>query len=194
MNLEKPITLQSSKYTDQATGKIETPPPIVLTKLDIIYTDSPSEQTYHIVIKEIPFPILLFSGESYSEAGEISITKANERFLELADNDLESFLQKQFPKSLEDDPYGPGSILHGMFAALGIKSTPTCSCRRHAMEMNEKGIEWCEENLPTILSWLKDETQKRKLPWSETVASLVVKKAINRSKKYREANERARRV
>jgi hypothetical protein len=49
--------------------------------------------------------------------------------------------------------------------------------------MNEKGSDWCEQNLPTILGWLKEESSKRNLPYIESVASMIVKRAINTSKR-----------
>ena len=66
-----------------------------------------------------------------------------------------------FPPTLESVPNGAGSILSGMISAMGIKSTPNCSCKRHALEMNTNGPDWCEENLGTILDWLNEEAQKR---------------------------------
>jgi hypothetical protein len=70
-----------------------------------------------------------------------------------------------------------------MISTMGIKSTPNCSCRRHAIEMNEKGNDWCEQNLPTILGWLKEESAKRSLPYIESVASMIVKRAIKTSRR-----------
>jgi hypothetical protein len=49
--------------------------------------------------------------------------------------------------------------------------------------MNEKGVEWCEQNIDMIVGWLKEEANKRKLPFINTVAKYFVKKAINLSKK-----------
>jgi hypothetical protein len=70
-----------------------------------------------------------------------------------------------------------------MISSIGIKSTPNCSCRRHAIEMNEKGVDWCQNNISLIISWLKEESQKRNLPFIETIASMVVQRAINTSRR-----------
>jgi len=86
------------------------------------------------------------------------------------------------------DPDGPGSILSGMIASMGIKTTPTCSCKRHAIEMNEKGSDWCEQNMPTILKWLKEESAKRNLPFVETVAKIMVSRAIKTSRRLKAKN------
>lgn len=185
MKLEQTITLKPSKYTD-ANNQVVAPDPVTLDELAVIYVDSPTSSQYYVTIQHIPHPIMLFEKENYTNNPDITKTQAQQRLLELADNDMESFLQKQFPKTLEDDPYGPGSILASMFSAIGIKSSPTCSCRRHALEMNARGIEWCEENLDTICGWLKEECKKRSIPYVDAVARMVVNKAINKSKKYRE--------
>lgn len=185
MKLEKPITLIPSKTTNQQTNEVVSPPPITLEELLITYINYPPEKQYYIGIQQIPMPIMLFQGEEYRE--DIQTSEAREKLIALAEGDLEAFLQKTFPRTLEDDPYGPGSILASMFSAIGIKSTPTCSCRRHALEMNNRGIEWCENNMDTILGWLKEECEKRSIPWVETVARMVVNRAITKSKKYREA-------
>jgi hypothetical protein len=185
MKLEQTITLKPSKYTD-ANNQIVAPDPVTLDELAVIYVDSPTGFQYYVTIQHIPHPIMLFEKENYTNNPDITKAQAQQRLLELADNDMEAFLQKQFPKTLEDDPYGPGSILASMFSAIGIKSSPTCSCRRHALEMNARGIEWCEENLDTICGWLKEECKKRNIPYVDAVARMVVNKAINKAKKYRE--------
>ena len=186
MKLESPITLQLPKFTNPQNNKIESPAPITLEELAILYIDSPLFNQYYVSIQHIPNSIMLFEQESYLSNPDITKAQANDKLLELAKDDLQSFLQNLFPKTLEDDPYGPGTILASMFSAIGIKSTPTCSCRRHALEMNKNGIEWCEENVSTICGWLKEECEKRKIPYVDTVARMVVNRAINKAKKYKE--------
>ena len=94
-------------------------------------------------------------------------------------------LQNLFPKTLESDPDGPGSVLSNMISSLGIRSSPDCSCKKHAILMNEKGCDWCEENIDTIIGWLKEESAKRKLPFIESVAKLIVKRAIGTSRRLK---------
>lgn len=185
MKLDKPITLIPAKYTDQNTNKIVEPPPIKLESLDIIYLDNPLTKQYYIAIMHLPNNIVLFFGDEYDKNPDITKDQAHKKLLEMSNGNLEKFLQDQFPKTLEDDPFGPGTILASMFSAIGIKSSPTCSCRRHALEMNKNGIEWCEENIDTICSWLKEECEKRRIPYVETIAKMVVNKAINKARKYR---------
>lgn len=186
MKLENTITLYPSKYTDPKTNQIVNPDPVTLDELSIIYIDNPVTKQYYITIQHIPHPIMLFENDQYLQNPDITKIQAQTRLLELANNDIQSFLQKTYPKTLEDEPYGPGSILASMFSAIGIKSSPTCSCRRHALEMNAKGIEWCEENLDTICGWLQEECKKRSIPYVDAVARMVVNRAINKAKKYRD--------
>lgn len=183
MKLDKEITIIPSKFTDK-NGTVVQPDPLVLSELNILYLNHPTNKIYSIAIEKIPPQITLFSDETYRE--DITIQEAQQKLLELSNGNMEIFLQKLFPRTLEDDPYGPGSILASMFSAIGIKSSPTCSCRRHALEMNKNGIEWCEENLDTICGWLQEECKKRNIPYVETVAKMVVNRAISKAKKYRE--------
>lgn len=185
MKLDNPITLYPSKYTD-ANNQIVAPDPLTLDELILIYVDNPSHSQYYVSIQHIPNPIMLFEKEEYTNNPDITKVQAQEKLIELANNDIQSFLQNKFPRTLEDDPYGPGTILASMFSAIGIKSSPTCSCRKHALEMNRNGIEWCENNLDTICGWLKQECEKRKIPYVDAVARMVVNRAINKSKKYTE--------
>jgi hypothetical protein len=44
--------------------------------------------------------------------------------------------------------------------------------------MDAKGIEWCESNVDTIVGWLREEAEKRKLPFVDLAGRLLVKRAI----------------
>jgi hypothetical protein len=83
----------------------------------------------------------------------------------------------------EQDPDGPGTKLSQMLEKIGIKSSPTCSCKARAKFMNEKGYEWCEQNIDTIVEWLKEEATKRKFPFINTAGKILVKRAISLSKR-----------
>lgn len=94
------------------------------------------------------------------------------------------------PETLEDFPNGPGTILSKMLAKIGIKSTPNCSCRRRAMEMNKKGPDWCAENIEMITGWLREESEKRKLPFVDFAGRLLIQRAIKVSRKAMKAAEK----
>lgn len=91
------------------------------------------------------------------------------------------------PQTLEDFPNGPGTILSKMLEKIGIKSTPNCSCRRRAMEMNTRGPDWCAENIDTIVGWLREESEKRKLPFVDFAGRLLIQRAIKVSRKVLKA-------
>ena len=91
------------------------------------------------------------------------------------------------PQTLEDFPNGPGTVLSKMLAKIGIKSTPNCSCRRRAMEMNNRGSDWCAENIEMITGWLREESEKRKLPFVDFAGRLLIQRAIKVSRKAMKA-------
>lgn len=93
------------------------------------------------------------------------------------------------PQTLEDFPNGPGTILSKMLSKIGIHSTPNCSCRRRAMEMNTRGPDWCAENMDTIVGWLREESEKRKLPFVDFAGKLLIQRAIKVSRKAMKALE-----
>ena len=87
------------------------------------------------------------------------------------------------PQTLEDFPNGPGTILSKMLSKIGIHSTPNCSCRRRAMEMNTRGPDWCSQNIDMIVGWLREESEKRKLPFVDFAGKLLIQRAIKVSRK-----------
>lgn len=190
MKLDQTITLQPNKTTDH-DGKVISPHPVTTDRLNVVYVDNPSNRTYYVNIQHIPSPVVLFTDGDYERAGDITKTMARNRLLEMSERygaGLEAFLQSFIPRTLEDDPYGPGTILAGMFSMLGIKAGKNCSCKRHALEMNVKGLEWCENNRKTILGWLEQESKNRKIPFVETLANMVLTRAFNKSRKYQQQN------
>jgi hypothetical protein len=74
-------------------------------------------------------------------------------------------------------------MLSKMLSKIGINSTPNCSCRRRAIEMNNKGPDWCEQNTDMIVGWLREEAQKRKLPFVDFAGKLLIQRAIKMSRK-----------
>ena len=191
MKLDKQVTLQAMPYTDQQTNKVVKPAPFSIDELRITYYDQPHMKVLGAQIERIPQHLTLFFGPMYDELGDDrSLTKYQARVKELMGDDPQTFLQGLFPATLESDPDGPGSILSGMISTMGIKSTPNCSCRRHAIEMNTNGPDWCEENIGTILSWLEEEAKKRNLPFVRTVAKVMVQRAIAKSRRLKAKKEK----
>lgn len=84
------------------------------------------------------------------------------------------------------DPAGPGTQLKKFLSKVGIKSTENCSCNARAKLMNDRGIEWCEQNVNEIVSWLKEEAGRRKLPFLAYPTKIVVQRAIKIAKRIRD--------
>lgn len=79
--------------------------------------------------------------------------------------------------------YGVGTELKKLLAKIGITATPTCSCNKRAQFMDEQGIDWCKENIDLIVSWLREESEKRRLPFVDFAGKLLVKRAISLAEK-----------
>lgn len=78
---------------------------------------------------------------------------------------------------------GPGTELKTILANLGIVAAPHCKCSRRAALMDKYGPEWCERNIETILGWLKEEADRRKMPFVRVAALALIKLAIRNARK-----------
>ena len=78
---------------------------------------------------------------------------------------------------------GPGTILKEMLARILITPQPgTCQCNARAAQMDANGPAWCEANLDLIIGWLQEEATRRKLPFSISVARLLIRRAIKKAR------------
>ena len=89
----------------------------------------------------------------------------------------------QHPFETPQDDTGPGSQLKKFLSRIGITATPTCSCNAKARHMDAMGVDWCEQNIDLLVSWLREESQKRGLPFIDLAGRLLVKRAISASRK-----------
>lgn len=87
------------------------------------------------------------------------------------------------PKKLEIPKGGVGTELKKILAKLGIRASEDCSCNRRSQYMDEQGIQWCKDNLETIVGWIEEEAQKRDLPFTRFVGRRLVKRAIRNAEK-----------
>lgn len=78
---------------------------------------------------------------------------------------------------------GAGTELKKLLKKIGIMASPNCSCNAKAQLMDKNGIEWCENNIDTIVGWLREEATKRKFPFIDAAGELLVKRAIRNAKK-----------
>jgi hypothetical protein len=78
---------------------------------------------------------------------------------------------------------GAGTELKKMLGRIGIRSSPSCKCNARAREMDARGVAWCADNQETVVSWLREESQRRRLPFMAPAARLLVKAAIKNARK-----------
>jgi len=182
MILDNEISIKPPAYSDN-NNKIIQPDPIVLKQLSVTYCDDDTRKVYYAKIDKIPSSVYLFSAADYDTASPIDKNKGQEKLKQVLGDNPAKFLRSLFPKTIEENPNGPGAILSGMIKKIGIVMTQGCSCRRHAIEMNEKGNDWCEANIDTIVGWLREEASKRRLPFLDSVGKLMVNRAIKKSRK-----------
>jgi hypothetical protein len=79
---------------------------------------------------------------------------------------------------------GPGGALKSLLRSiLGITATAECSCNARAAQMDARGCEWCEANIDTIVGWLREEAEKRGLPFLDVVGRLLVRRAIRNARR-----------
>lgn len=85
--------------------------------------------------------------------------------------------------------HGPGTELKELLRKIGIAPGPDCVCHAQAMEMNRRGAEWCEQNMSTIVGWLREGARREGLFFNGLGARFIVRAAIRESR--REAARRA---
>ena len=78
---------------------------------------------------------------------------------------------------------GPGTELKALLKTIGITAKPNCSCNKRAKIMDEKGCDWCEENIDEIDGWLAEESKKRNLPYLSLAGKTLIRLAIRRARK-----------
>lgn len=77
----------------------------------------------------------------------------------------------------------PGTELHRILGWVHTKPTKDCNCAARAAEMDRNGPDWCEANIDTIIGWMREEAEKRELPFVRAGAALLVKWAIRRARR-----------
>jgi hypothetical protein len=94
---------------------------------------------------------------------------------------------KPKPPAVPPPPRGAGTAMKGMLKRIGITSSPTCRCNARARDMDAKGLQWCRDNIETISGWLREEAEKRKLPYVELAGKTLIRLAIRRAEGWPEA-------
>jgi len=182
MKLNQQITIQPPPYSDNA-GKIINPPQITLDELNFIFNDNPKSKTVAVQIHGLPIQMLVWHGAEYDLIGDWTKSQAEKKIESLLGYDPAKYIRSLYPKTLEVCPNHPGTVLSKMIKSVGIQMTDSCSCKRHALEMNEKGNDWCEQNIDTIVGWLREEANRRGLPFMDALGKMLVNRAIKKSRK-----------
>ncbi len=86
-------------------------------------------------------------------------------------------------KNTQNFGEGVGTELKNLLSWMNIRATENCDCNSKAKFLNEKGIEWCKQNIDTICVWLKEEATKRNIPFFNYGATKLVKFAIFRAER-----------
>jgi len=81
------------------------------------------------------------------------------------------------------DNRGVGTELSKLLAKFGIKANEGCKCKARALEMDHRGIEWCEKNIELIVDWLEEESTKRHLPFVRAAGKILIRRAIRNAKR-----------
>ena len=76
-----------------------------------------------------------------------------------------------------------GTELSKSLSWLGIKEEPGCSCASRKAQLNSWSADTCEAHLNEIVSWLREEAAKRRLPFVDAVGRLLVKRAIRAARR-----------
>jgi hypothetical protein len=182
MKLKNSITIQPPPYSDNA-GKVVNPNPVILENLEFIFIDNPKSKSVSAQIIGLQINIPIWNGSDYDLIGDWTKSQAENKITQLFGDDPAKYLRSLYPKTLEENPNHCGTILSKMIKSVGIQMTDSCSCKRHALEMNEKGNDWCEENIDTIIGWLRDEAKRRGLPFMDAIGKMLVYRAIKKSRK-----------
>ena len=182
MKLKTQVTIQPPPYSDNS-GKIINPNSITLDNIDLIFIDNPKNKTLNVQVLPLSVTTSLWSGNDYTLIGDWTKSQAEQKLEELMGDDQAKYLRSLYPKTLEENPNHPGTQLSKMIKSVGIQMTDSCSCKRHALEMNEKGNDWCDQNIDTIVGWLRDEAKRRGLPFMDALGKLLVGRAIKKSRK-----------
>lgn len=78
---------------------------------------------------------------------------------------------------------GPGTELKALLKSIGITASENCSCNAKAIKMDQWGCDKCEQEIDTIVVWLKEEAKKRRLPFVDLAGKLLIKRAIRNARK-----------
>lgn len=78
---------------------------------------------------------------------------------------------------------GPGTELKKLLSKIGIRPTSDCKCHKRAAMMDAYGADWCEQNTEKVVGWLKEESNRRGLPFIKSAGRILIRRAIKNSRR-----------
>lgn len=99
----------------------------------------------------------------------------------------------QYPQSRVAEIYdsrgttasGAGTELKQLLNKLWLTPSANCRCDEHVAMMNLNGIQWCKDNIESIVGWLDTEARRVGYPFSKIAARALVRRAIKNAEKKR---------
>lgn len=95
MQLPSQVTIQPPTIT-RSDGEVRVQKPITLTELDVTIIDNSKRQRCEARIRPCPYPLVLWTGAAYDEAGDYTQAEAEARILELLGSDIKVGLEALF--------------------------------------------------------------------------------------------------
>ena len=123
---DPPLVVSPPAHSD-GSGRVITPPDLIIKELRVSYTDTPYLKTIQARIENIPVPITMITGQTYDQLGDWTQEQIEDGLRQLMGADPAKYLRSLFPKTMEEDPNGPGTVLSKMIKSLGIVMTDSCS-------------------------------------------------------------------
>lgn len=74
-----------------------------------------------------------------------------------------------------------GAVAPSLRESLDLRSTVGCGCKTRLQKMDEWGVQGCQENIATIVAWLKESAESKGLPVADYPIRLLVDRAIARA-------------
>lgn len=77
---------------------------------------------------------------------------------------------------------GVGDFMARIFKQMGYKYRAVSTARAKINKLNSLGVEWCEKYQDVILLWVKEECEKKNIPFIPKPIKSIIKLAIRRAK------------
>jgi hypothetical protein len=95
MNLSSPITITPPSFT-RKDGTVRSFNPIALHELDITIIDNSKRKSAVVQIRPCPRPLVLWTGDAYTSAGDYTQAQVEARVLELLGENPSEVLSNLF--------------------------------------------------------------------------------------------------